>query len=90
MSSPPTRQALQSWTKRQLKSFLTTNGENVLSSSNKEQLINKVLEIQLREHLVDSSINLPATNNDNTTQEETYTLTREQLKYLFRQVLEES
>ena len=90
MSPFPTRQALQSWTKRQLKSFLTTNSETVLSSSNKEQLINKVLEIQLREHLVDSSINLSATNNDNTPQEERYTLTKKQLKSLFRQVMEES
>ena len=91
MSSLPSQSALRSWTNSQLKRFLTERSVRVPSNFKKEQLINKVREIQLREQLVDSTVySQPNNINDNNqTQEETIVVTKTTLEAMIQQAIQD-
>ena len=91
MSSIPTPTALQSWTVKRLREFLEIRKVDFTGMRKKKDFINKVLEVQLKEHLVDSTV----TNSSNThvvndsNNDEQITISRSQLKEMIQQAIQQ-
>ena len=91
MSSIPTRTPLLSWTAKQLKDFIIARGESLTGLRRKENLVNKVLELQLKEHLVDSTINthvnINQINDNLSDSNDRIVISRSELKSIIQQAI---